>query len=501
MNKWDDSKYQTITDARIEGNMLTVNFENGNISKIPIEQMIPSTVKSVRFHELNYNSYEVIIPTDEGEIEIPWSKIRLLSDNEFSAYMAKCAEQEAKKIGNRLRYLRESRNLKSKDVAVRAGITPQSLSRIERGKHDISFTTLQKILTVMGFELGDLVNGEQGEERKTFSALLRKLSKAGISKSLILNRIIPQWIQEALKESHEDSPEILLNEAAKWVSDVFGWTISEIWSKESLTIDRSPALKALYKSGSRVNEESVSAYAVYVYKICQIVLMATSDLPKKKYPDAIKDIKTQLFIKDRLPSFKELIFYIWDLGICVIPLSDSGMFHGASWNIEGRHCIVLKQNTKFHARWYNDTLHEFFHVLEHLDDENTVIVEKEEISPFTNIDSKEEKANYFANYLIFNGRAEELAQKCVKVAEGKLERLKSAVIHVAKQENIGEDFMANYIAFRLSQQGENWWGAANNLQVDHPLPIAIARDVLLKHVDFNKISENDRILLEMALKI
>ncbi|MGB7290959.1 MAG: helix-turn-helix transcriptional regulator [Thermodesulfobacteriota bacterium] len=501
MKKWNDLKYQSITDAKIEGNTLTVNFEDGNISRIPVQHIIPLNVKSANLQDLSYNSYEIIIPTDKGDIEIPWSKIRLLSDDEFGAYMAKSAEQEAKKIGNRIRFLRESRNLKSKDVAFRAGITPQSLSRIEGGRHDIGFATLQKILTVMGYELSDLVIDEPQEEEKTFSALLRKLSKSGIDKNLVLEKIIPRWIQEALQESREESPEILVNEAAKSVSDVFGWPVSEIWSKETLTIDRSPALNAFFKSRSRVDEKRAFTYSVYVYKLCQIILLATSDLPRKKYPETIQDIKSQLFTKDKFPSFEDLITYIWDLGICVIPLSDSGLFYGASWNIKGRHCIILKQKTRFHARWYYDLLHEFYHVLDHLSEEDTGILENEEISPFTVVDSKEEKeANSFANHLIFDGRAEDLAQQCVKVAEGKLEKLKWAVIRVAKQENILADFLANYLAFRLNQQGENWWGTANNLQLDQPLPITIARDVLINHLDFRKISDNERILVEMALE-
>lgn len=58
--------------------------------------------------------------------------------------------------GTRIRTLRQRRGLMSKDLAERAGITPQSLSRIENGKHDVVFKTLQKLLSAMGYELKDL---------------------------------------------------------------------------------------------------------------------------------------------------------------------------------------------------------------------------------------------------------------------------------------------------------------------------------------------------------
>ncbi|MDZ7291618.1 MAG: helix-turn-helix domain-containing protein [candidate division KSB1 bacterium] len=97
------------------------------------------------------------MPTEKGELEISWSTIRTLSDAEYSARMASVAEEQAKKIGYRIRELRQRRGLKSKELAERAGITPQSLSRIENGRHDVVFKTLQKILGAMGFGLKDLV--------------------------------------------------------------------------------------------------------------------------------------------------------------------------------------------------------------------------------------------------------------------------------------------------------------------------------------------------------
>jgi len=80
----------------------------------------------------------------------------VLTDAAYSAHLAKAAAEQARKIGRRLGQLRKARGLKSKELAERAGITPQSLSRIEHGKHDLAFSTLQKLLGAMGYELKDL---------------------------------------------------------------------------------------------------------------------------------------------------------------------------------------------------------------------------------------------------------------------------------------------------------------------------------------------------------
>jgi DNA-binding Xre family transcriptional regulator len=96
-------------------------------------------------------------PADSGgHVEIPWSTIRALTDREYAAHLAEAAEEQARQIGLRIRELRELRGLSSNELAERAGITPQSLSRIEHGHHDVVFRTLRRILAAMGCSLRDL---------------------------------------------------------------------------------------------------------------------------------------------------------------------------------------------------------------------------------------------------------------------------------------------------------------------------------------------------------
>lgn len=502
MKNWDTPKYQKISQVAIENDMLIVSFEDGTIANINAQSVLPPHVQQAQWNLMTFDAYELTIPTEHGNIEIPWSTIRVLSDEEYSAHLAEMAEVQAKKIGRRLKMLREKRGIKSKEVAERTGITPQSISRIENGKHDVSLTTLQKILAVMGYELKDLAYDETEFEEKSFAKLLKRIVQAGVDKNLALTRIIPRWVQEALEGNHEGVPDILLDEGAKIIGDIFGWSVSEIWGQEPLKINPKPALVAFFKSPVRIKEKQAYAYTAYAYQIAELVVAATSHLPRKVYPESMEEIKNELFAKSEPLTFEKLLAYIWNLGICVIPLDDSGAFHAASWNIQGRHVIILKQKTKYQARWLYDLLHDFKHVLSDLNSENTVIIEQEEISPFSNPESEEEReANAFANLLILDGRAEELAQKCVKEAQGQIELLKNAVIKVAQSENVGVDSLANYIAFRLVRQGQDWWGTANNLQIDNPPPITIAQKKLFEHLMLEKLTEADQALLKRALSL
>jgi DNA-binding XRE family transcriptional regulator len=97
------------------------------------------------------------VPTLDGLVEISWSAIRALTDRDYAAHLAAAAQEQARLVGLRIKALREQRGLTSKELASRAGISPQSLSRIENGHHDVVYTTLQRILAAMGASLKDLV--------------------------------------------------------------------------------------------------------------------------------------------------------------------------------------------------------------------------------------------------------------------------------------------------------------------------------------------------------
>jgi Zn-dependent peptidase ImmA (M78 family) len=230
------------------------------------------------------------------------------------------------------------------------------------------------------------------------------------------------------------------------------------------------------------------------------VLKASTKRAKLKFPQSIEEFKTEFYKKNSKIDLDSLLNYAWDLGICVLPLNDPGVFHGASWNIEGRHIIVLKQNTKSHARWIYDFLHEFYHVLAHLDQPNTSVLEENDITPLTSNDHEEEReANSFATQVIFGDNVERIAQDCVAMAGGRIENLKRVIVRIAKKENIPHDFLANYLAFRLGHQGQNWWGTANKLQITTPDPHIIAVNCLHKRISMLKLNPIEQNLINAAV--
>ena len=501
MPKWETREYQRIVAVSPRGADLIVQFEDGSRAIIEAKRVLPPDTQLANWDALTFHAYEIMIPTLGGEIEVPWSTIRVLTDKEYSAHLAAAAEEEARQIGLRIKELRTNRNLSGKELAERAGITPQSLSRIENGRHDIVFTTLQRILAAMGYSLKDLT--AVPHQPASVVTLLKRLAAVGIDRELAFRRLLPERVRKGMAERSASADEAsLIDQVARSVSRVFNWSVPAILGNEPLQYDPRLIAATRFKVRGRVNELKATAYTFYAHFLALTVLAATPRLERRDIPSNPDELRQAVVTAYGDLTFETLLRFVWDRGVPVIPLRDPGAFHGACWRVGGRDVIVLKQVTDSHARWLSDLAHETKHVVAHLSDERPTVIESGEISlvPDAYRESDEEwQASEFASDLILFGRAEELAQACVRQTGRSVERLKSAVQRVAEVEHVPVDALANYLAFRLQLQDINWWGTAQNLQVTDPSPWWIARELLLERTDLELLNHQDRELLLRAM--
>jgi hypothetical protein len=71
-------------------------------------------------------------------------------------------------------------------------------------------------------------------------------------------------------------------------------------------------------------------------------------------------------------------------------------------------------------------------------------------------------------------------------------------VSIASKENVG--ILANYVAFRVkADHFVDWWGAAANLQPDGEDAFAVAKHVFFERFPFERLSEQERALLEQSL--
>lgn len=337
----------------------------------------------------------------------------------------------------------------------------------------------------------------KAQSQVSLNDLVKKLIIYGLPKTLLEKRIIPSAFAVDWKKQNYSSEAGAL---AAFVSSIFGFKENDIWEGKALRVATSPAGTAMFKAPINASISQIKAYSYYAYYLAKLVAKSSNPTKTEPLPEDIDEFKTNFLNKYRSFDLRSLLNFAWELGFCVLPLNDPGVFHGACWNIGGRRVIVLKQTTKYHARWIFDLLHELYHALAHLDEIDSALVETQELNPFINNDTLEEReANTFSHQVLFGDRAEEILNHCVKLTKGRVENLKSAVANISRSENIREDILANYVAFRLSLNDQNWWGPAASFQITDPDPFSIAAEILNKNLVTDGLNQMEHSLLKIAI--
>src|SRR5947209_15739244 len=103
---WDTSAYQRMTSAEPRGEALLVHFEDGGSAMVPFEELLPGDAVSASWELLRTRPYELMVPTPRGQVEIPWSTVRALSDPAYDAHLGAADERQSREVGRRLRALR-----------------------------------------------------------------------------------------------------------------------------------------------------------------------------------------------------------------------------------------------------------------------------------------------------------------------------------------------------------------------------------------------------------
>jgi DNA-binding Xre family transcriptional regulator len=161
--------YETIVSVAYDPlrRNLAVHFMDGDIVYLSAAHLLPAQ-KGARWEQATVEEGRHIhVPVDPGQgdmggdsADIPWDTIRTLTDPQFAAEIAQAVAHNALRVGATLRTLRRQRGLTAAELGRRTGMPQQSISRIENGRHDIAFSTLERILAAMGCTLGDLQEDE-----------------------------------------------------------------------------------------------------------------------------------------------------------------------------------------------------------------------------------------------------------------------------------------------------------------------------------------------------
>lgn len=390
--------------------------------------------------------------------------------------------------------------LSQKALADRIGLKEQQIQRYEAERYaSASYQRLQDIASALQVRIRNDILLPVAPT--SFSSLIGKLRQVGLDREFLIDRLLPsaEAARAAGAVGAEDDDSALTAKAGAILERVFGWSKDSIFGAQALAAPRFAAAEARFKMPAGRSNTATSLYAAYANYLAVVVLKGARSLPQRPIPVVASEMRAAFSRQQGSVVLRDLLNLAWDLGVAVLPLRDRGTFHGACWRYEGRNVVVLKQTSRYEARWIFDLLHELFHAGQNPNAETLEVIEADETSAERRSSEEEIAASQFAGDVILEEKAEELAQLCVVAAKGAVERLKSVVPKIARENEVNVGALANYLAFRLSWQNINWWGAAANLQVADSDPWKIARDVFFERFPFAVESDVDRHLLERAL--
>lgn len=389
--------------------------------------------------------------------------------------------------------------LSQKALADRLGLKEQQIQRYEAERYaSASYQRMREIADALGVRIKNDILLPVAPN--SFGGLVSKLRQVGLERDFLLSRLLPS--PDAARASgevasHEDDY-ALTSKAGAVLERVFGWTRDNVFGAQALVAPRFAAAEARFKMPANRTRATTSLYAAYANYLAVVALKGARSLPKSEIPTDAAAMHRCILDRYDTVDLRSALHTAWDLGVVVLPLRDRGAFHGACWRYEGRNAVVLKQTSKHEARWLFDLLHELFHAGQRPEAETLEVIEADETSSERRNSDEEIAASQFAGEVVLDGKAEILAQACVQAARNSVERLKSVVPTIAAKNRVSVGALANYLAFRLSWQGVNWWGTAANLQADDGDPWTIARDVFVERFPYDIDNELDRQLLDRA---
>lgn len=390
---------------------------------------------------------------------------------------------------------RISMGLSQKELAEKLGLKEQQIQRYEATDYEsASLSRLLEVSDAIGLKFTQRI---ELPKEMTLEQLLAKTSKVGLPHDFMLKRLMPRDVKSRIKaEVVEPDESFSVGKIVDVLSRVFQWEPTQIFEASPLSIR--PELAPSFKMPKKRDAEFAKAYTAYAHYLSLLAVDLTSDIPLKEVPSDPLYIRDEL-VKTTGLTLKNFLNYIWDLGIPVLPLNDPGAFHGACWRINRRNVIVVKQKSPYETRWIFDLAHELFHASEEPAELSRSVVDVFEEYPDYAESTEEISAYNYAGILTLGKDADDYVKECIDGARGRIELLRSTVTKVAERHNIDVGLLANFIAFRLSLQGVNWWGTAANLQFESKNPWVTARDVFMERVDFSRLNELDRQLILAAM--
>lgn len=159
---WAEPGYADIGCVAVIDDQIEVAFLNSDVVRLSPRQFGIRGAFTAVLAEGD-GGLAVTVTGADAERTITWSQLRAATDPDFAQEMRRQGAEESRRLGRRLRALREDRGLSQKYLAALVGMPGPQLSKIENGTSDLRFSTVQTLLRAMGATLSDISGPETPE--------------------------------------------------------------------------------------------------------------------------------------------------------------------------------------------------------------------------------------------------------------------------------------------------------------------------------------------------
>jgi transcriptional regulator with XRE-family HTH domain len=487
MNKsvrpWDQPGYSDIESAATRDGEIEVRFANGDVVVVPADTLGVSELGfSIEPGELGTSLN--IRTVDGRRREIDWLVIRAAADEDFAEELRARDADESRRLGRRLKALREDRGLTQSSIAQLVRMPPSQLSKLERGETDMRLSTIRSLLRAMGAEFADIAGPHAPEV--SAKELRKRAIKAGVPRQLI-DRMVKVLNRAQLLPA---------------LSRAFQWSREELLAGQPTT---PPLTIPVQFKRSTAAEQLASPLLQLAFTFSAIGASAT-DRPFRELPSDPLDLRSQVLEEYGELTLSTLARWAWDSGVVVLPLVGPGEFAAASWFVDGRPAIVLKDSRAQWIFWLFDLAHELAHIaLGHLRNEAVVDVD----SPWKGGgDEEEQAANEYAIHLLIGDSQrllDEVRQRSGETQTEQRHRFKFRVADVAAEAGVSPAVLGVIAAFALEEvaRPQDRWGSAQNLgkEEERASGHELVQREFRARVDLDRLSDLDAAIMKaVALK-
>lgn len=470
---WESPGYSDIVAVRLAASDIEVEFANGDVVLAPGGLLgIAGDGARVEFDPGEGMSFRVDTEGGKGT-EVTWEQVRAATDPEFAQEMRRRDTEEARRLGLRLKALREDRNLSQRDLATLVGMSGPQLSKIESGAFDLRLSTVQTLLRTMGASLADIAGPDAPEVSQR--ELRRRVRLAGVPAD-VLDRLLTLLPR---------------GEAVSAVARAFNWTPDALLTGVPTTTPV-PALVRFKASGKHEPADSPLVSMAYVLSKRvreSAVLNAYAGIPSDP-----ADIRRDASDNTGHVTLATLLDWMWRAGIPVVPMYGTGVFSAAAWMIDAVPVVVLKDARELAVFWLFDLAHELGHIaLQHVDAGGVIDVE----SPRPRgEDADEQAASDFALALLLPEHQRLLSEVRAET-RGNYLRFKGAVATVARRVEIQPGVLGMVAAYEITEVGQpkDRWGSANNLAKAEGAGRPIVQRAAKRFIRADRMQDVDSLLI------